>query len=467
MASAHSLTGLMKWLRREEWQNVFNELLDRHLGPTCAKANIAIDELPALIGDQRFMVLWGCVFEDFLARDLDDGRNIVDDYLKRRGWKEGASDRAYMVALRSSVMSLYEVSDIVPEESFLARDLVRGGEPVRVSERSATRSLKPWDRIAARVVQVGIRTEMAGGALPFDHDTTETFLQSLRRVGKKARQETGKLARKLGHGVGDAMFADAFSDTEVLRASAFMFTNVWLDDLLQRTLNPAIPQMCNSEGDELVFTTVHYPLKPEASADAFRAALAPIPALRPESETFWNWIEPNKPTGAKRDANTQMFITTLDDGSLVLGTVELKDKMLILEVNSQRRAERGRALIEPVLGGLVGSPLVEARTVPQLMASRTADKSKASSSGLSPDEERAVIHDSLDRHYTSLLYEPVPMLGNMTPLKAAKTAKGRERLVAWLKLLENHSTKQHVRSPMTDYDFSWMWEKLGVAGLRR
>jgi len=35
-------------------------------------------------------------------------------------------------------LSLYEVSDIVPGESFRARDLVRGGEPVLISERSAT-----------------------------------------------------------------------------------------------------------------------------------------------------------------------------------------------------------------------------------------------------------------------------------------------------------------------------------------
>ena len=55
----------------------------------------------------------GLSFEDFLTRDFDDGSNIVDDYLKRRGWKEGVSTRTYMAALRTSVMSLYEVSDIV------------------------------------------------------------------------------------------------------------------------------------------------------------------------------------------------------------------------------------------------------------------------------------------------------------------------------------------------------------------
>jgi hypothetical protein len=100
------------------------------------------------------MNLWGCAFEDFLTREYDGNRNIVDDYLKRRGWKESASNKAYMTALRSSVISLYEISDIVSEESFLARDLVRGGDPIRVSEKSATRSLHPWDRIAARVLRL-------------------------------------------------------------------------------------------------------------------------------------------------------------------------------------------------------------------------------------------------------------------------------------------------------------------------
>jgi hypothetical protein len=151
----------------------------------------------------------------------------------------------------------------------------------------------------------------------------------------------------------------------------------------------------------------------------------------------------------------------------VLGTVELKDKMLVLEANSQQRAERGRALIKPVLGDLVGEPLIEARTVAQLMASRPAGKSKPLSSGLLPDEERAVIQESLDRHYKNLLDEPVPMLGNMTPRRAAKSGKGREKLVAWLKFLENGAARRGGGSSMADCDLTWIWEELGVANLRR
>ena len=171
--------------------------------------------------------------------------------------------------------------------------------------------------------------------MPFDYEASEAVLKALRDAGKKARAEVDKFACKLGQGVNRALITEALSDTEMLRASAFLFTNIWLDDLLQQTLNPTLPQMCNTDGDELVFTTVSYPLGPKASVDAIRLALAAIPALRPGSETFWNWTGPQKSASKKHRPDSQTaFITTLDDGSLVLGTIELKDNTLVLEANS-------------------------------------------------------------------------------------------------------------------------------------
>jgi hypothetical protein len=463
MANARSLEGLRKFLRRNEWRSVLDEMLDRHLAPACAKADVTFEELLDLAGDHHASVLWGCVFEDLLAHDLDDGRNLVDDYLKRRGWKESASNKAYMVGLRSSVMSLYEISDIVLDQSFLARDLVRGGEPVRVSERSGTRYLKPWDRMAARLVQIGSRTEMAGGALPFDFDTSEAVLKALRRVRKSERKEANKFG---GRSPDSALLADALSDTEMLRASALLFTNIWLDDLLQRTLNPRLPQMCNTDGDEIAFTTTSYALKPETDIEAVRSALDAIPSLRPESDFFWNWVGPQQPVSKKR-TDGQIFITTLDDGSLVLGTIELKGRTLVLEANSPQRALRGRDVIEPILRGLVGEPSMESQTVAQLMTTRPIGKSEEPSSNRSPAEERAVLQAAMDRYYMNLLDESVLMLGNMTPRRAAKSAKVRDKLVTWLKLLENGAANHESGSAMADYDMTWMWKELGVSDLRR
>jgi hypothetical protein len=108
----------------------FAEIYDHHLLPACRRTGLDAEEVMAILGENWFMTtVWGWAFEDFLTREDADGRNIIDDYLKRRGWKEGTSARTYMSALRASVMSLYEVSDIVRDTSFRARDLVRGGDP--------------------------------------------------------------------------------------------------------------------------------------------------------------------------------------------------------------------------------------------------------------------------------------------------------------------------------------------------
>lgn len=100
----------------------------------------------------------------------------------------------------------------------------------------------------------------------------------------------------------------------------------------------------------------------------------------------------------------------------------------------------------------------------ELMAARPEGKSEKLSSGLSPDEERNILHANLERHYANLLDEPVPTLGNITPRQAAKTAKGRQKLVNWLKYLENSAAKD--MSSMGGYDLTWMWSGLGIAGLR-
>ena len=73
----------------------------------------------------------------------------------------------------------------------------------------------------------------------------------------------------------------------------------------------------------------------------------------------------------------------------------------------------------------------------------------------------------LDQHYRASLDEPTPMLGNVSPRAAARTARGREDLVVWLKHLENRSRHTTDRNdPVATYDFTWMWRELNVDHLR-
>jgi hypothetical protein len=471
MTGTHKLQGLMKWLTREEWRDRFAEVYDDHLLPACDQTDLDVEEIISILGDDWFMsTVWGCAFEDFLTRDFEDGRNIIDDYLKRRGWKEGASTRAYMAALRTSVISLYEVSDIVRDTSFRARDLVRGGEPILISERSATRSLEQWDRIATRVVQVGSQTQISGAVLPFDRDTSEELLKLLRKIAKRAEKEKQAFADLVGRGVDNPAIANGFSETAVLHAVTPTITTVWLIDTIDRALGPQIPEVCNAEGDELLFCIAHYPFVAGTTTDDIRSALGCCPELRQENATFWNWIGSGKPTKTlgveKHPPKSKVLITSLGDGSLVLGSVELKDEALVLSVNSRERSDRGRALLSKTLGGLVGQSLVEMQSIEQLMASQNAPL--PSKLDMSEEERSAIIHDSVDRHYRDLLDQPISMLGNKSPRAAVRTAKGRVKVVDWLKTLENHAAKSAGRNgEIANYSFNWIWTELGVAEFRQ
>ncbi len=86
--------------------------------------------------------------------------------------------------------------------------------------------------------------------------------------------------------------------------------------------------------------------------------------------------------------------------------------------------------------------------------------------GVDPADLRAAVHEVLDRQYRKTLGEPVPMLGGKSPRQTARSAKGRQAVANWLKGLEQTSARCPADDPVRDYDFSWMWEELGVADLR-
>ena len=455
----------MAWSRRDEWREPFGTLLDRHVGKACASAGIPSAAIGEVLGDGGAITVFGAVFEDLLGQDLPDGRNLADDYLRRRGWKESVSTRNYIAALRRTPISLFEVSGVVPGESLMLRDLVRGGEPIRVMEKSGSRSARQWDRLATRLIRQGDRATISGALMLFDRDTSEALLKALRRTLAKTPADVAAMARELEVAVEEAAF-DAVADVDLVLAGAgFMFTAFWLDAALKATLRPARPEVTNSAGEPLAFVTVHFPLAAGVRLDAVRAALSTVPGLRQENAGFWNWVEEKVAPPSRRTPNAQSFITTMEDGAMVLGNLELKARRLSLTANSEARAERGRVMLAGALGALVGAPLVERAGLDQMLAERQERPRQPSS--LPPEVEREVIGKALDDHYRRVMDEPIPALGNRSPRAAAKTAKGREKVAAWLKLLENHGARRDPGDPMAAYDFGWMWRELGVEDLRR
>jgi hypothetical protein len=449
MPTSHDLKGLMKFLARDEWRDCFEEVFDDHFGPVLDGGDMEFEDIAEILGDDWAMTLWGCAFEDFLTQDFEvKGGNIVDEYLKRRGWKENAQAKAYMKALRSSIISLYEVSDIEPGKSLMARDLIRGGDPVSVSEGTATKTLKQWDRIAARVVPVMGRNVFAGGLLPFTPQAADALVAGLRQMFGK------KNAKKL----------PVIKD-EDLQVAASMFTLSWLFDTLERATG--MPSLQNSDGDELVFHDVRFPVASGATQKDIAARVNAIPGMSQEHARFWNWLE-EKPKGTAKKAGALSFDTTMDSGLPVLGNVELKGRFLHLTTNSVERAEKGTVLIQQTLGDFVRTPLTEIRTVEQMMAEHSSQDQEDAISDIPPEIAEQVVHQFMDRQYRETLDQPVGMLGNTTPRQAAKSTAGRKKVAEWLKYLENQSSRQlNPADPMATYSFEWMWHELGVFDLRQ
>ena len=471
MATASSLKGLMTFLRRDEWREAFAEIQHAHFFVACRNAGVGTEQIADILGQSAAMTLWGCAFEDFLARNLPGDRNMVDDYLKRRGYKESASAKAYMKAIRGSVMSLYEVSDIVPGQSFLARDLVRGGEPVRVLERSATAQMKPWDRIAARIVPLSGAYHMCGGLLCYDHRVSEQLIAKLRWFETRVEPEMHVIADELGTRFDAELYKKITANGALLELAAPIFTRIWLADALDCALNPRRPQLYNTDGDAIEMCTLRFPLAPTASQEMVCAALGQLDDLRAASDTFFNWIGPEIATAdVPADLPGHVIVSNLSDGGAVLGGIKIAANEIIVTANSPQRAERAQAMIQAALPGLIGPLTLETETPEQVLAEIEPTHEPAAEDAavsIAPDVKRRIVHGQLDQHYRKTLDRPLGMLDGMTPRQAAQAAESRDKVAEWLKYLENQAHHRRDRDdPLATYDTAWLWSELGIAERR-
>ncbi len=458
----HDLDGLIRWVARDEWRPHVDAVMTEHFTPAMEAFGLDLEEIDDDLGGSWGQTLWGCAFEDFLTRRFGpDNETPVEAYLRRQGWKERGTTRAYMTALQNSVMSLYEVSTVVAGESLYARDLIRGGEPLLVTERTATRTLQDWDRIAARIVPQAEQRVLAGGLLAFTLEGSQQFLARL-------REQTGPAPRRpRGTKAADGALEGWRGSDDDLRRSAPLFSNLWLFDVLPRALRTDPPVVLNSDGDAVVFHTVDFPIAATTAPDEIERRLNTVLHLRQENATFWNWL--GDASARRAGVTGRKAVTwnvTMEDGSVVLGNVELQPRSVTLGVSSAVRAERGRALLAEALGELVVQPSTKIQTLEQ-MRDAPPHRSSRAEEPIPPDVQIRLVHDMLDRQCRALLDEPVPMLGDVSPRAASRSARGRKVLVVWLKHIENHSRHAEDRNDsMATYDFAWLWRELKVEHLR-
>ena len=258
-------------------------------------------------------------------------------------------------------------------------------------------------------------------------------------------------------------------DERFLRDACPAFTSIWLLHTLERLHEPP-PEMVNRDGEALVFTETRFPfLADQLEEIAQRLDTAPEWEHDNPNEHTWIWLP--QPDVTNNKPQRGVAVDSFQEGQRpISGTLELKPGVLMLTTNSIQRAQHGQDVLESLLHGLVGPALSKLQTPEQLMAenetSQQGDGDRELTDTIDPEIAAEVIHNMLDQHYRQCLDEPIPMLGDKTPRQCAKSKAGRERVIEWLKHLENNELRRATGQGQAPYDSRWMWEELKLAKYR-
>ena len=457
---------LLRWAERDDWERLRLEVFAAHFEPVVDGLDLPEDPLEVLPGEGAGMLEVFIVEDFFTTRFGERGeRNVIDDYLGRRGWRESAPGRRYLEALRDSTVTLYEVVDVVPGRRMTVRDLVLGGDAVRVEEKLGSQGAARWDCLAARVVAVNGKYRFTGAVLRLRHELSRRLLSAFEEMAGQLRRDIRNDARKRG---ATAPVSRATAREAVVRSPLFarILSQFWLYDAVVQARAPA-PELRNTDDDEMVDCDVRFPLRADESRVG--AVLDGIEDFEREEdgEASWRWFAAGSPmhrAARHRRGRAGADSSQSAIGTTSLGYAEIRGRTLALSVNSRERAARGRELLASRLGDLVG---------PALTAQQAPARPLDERSGLSPDEadtppEEAVrvIHSYLDDHYRRTLDDPLPLLDGKSLREAAATRRGRARVIEWLKQLENAEHRRAAQQGHQPYDTAWLWRELGIEAPR-
>lgn len=359
---------------------------------------------------------WEWVVHDWVPDD--DGKALIDYFIE--GNKNLSPDELKILNMMNhSVISLYEVQEVFPEKGLILKDLLMGDE-YDVREKMATRSLRKWDIFATRLIHLDGRYIMSGCVYPYPVNQKESIINYINDTFEGFRKD----------------YPDAAID-DFLKSEGDIFNFHWYDQIQ----NPPQFGLATTTGETFRFSKSVFEIKDK---EDIIKKLKKIKDIEPKDNGFL-WL-------SKEDK---------DGRSTILGNIKIEGDELILECNSGKRLEKGKALISKHLSGSVAhktdtfqNPMEVMKSVKELPKSGMQNK-------IPMEIQQKVYNDLMQRHYERWLYEKIPALNNKTPMDAIKTDAGRMKVIELLKSIENHE-EHSKRDGRPHYDISWMWERLGV-----
>ena len=384
--------------------------------------------------------------ETSVKREALDGRTLARAYLDKKGKQLDPLRVRYMEQCCVAPFSFYDVLTVRPGVGFVLRDIMTG-EETSVTEQSGSHHTQVGDIMFAKLVSIDQVTLLEACAPVMFPPIEKSAILDLR---KKIHERKLPLT------------------PELLKDYDFEMLEIY-HDITHRLLNPAIPQLQNTDGDPMLLHKLIYDLKcsPREALDSLKqlnitendesiltgAEYEPSGEL---SKIEFTWEKP----GNKKHK---------DWNNTILGHLHIEVTKLTAEVNSENRAQKFKALMEKLLPGkarykttVIKSPqAMLARAEKEGESARAKQHQKEQDELNNHPEVQVQIADYMRQHYRDWPSQKLPILNGKTALQAIKTKDGKEMVEALLMDIERRG--KHTTPPLDHAIIAELRERLGLA----
>ncbi len=369
-------------------------------------------------------------------------------YLTSNGHRLDPLLRRYLESLLTAPFTFFEVIECAPGTGLTLRDVMTQ-EQHAVTEKGLSQGVQRGDLLFGQLASVDQLTMVEGCngfAIP---PIEKASIIELR-----------------------ALIASAYPviTHQVLREWDFELLDLF-HEITDRLYNPQLPKLQNTDGEPLSLHKLVFDLNatPQAAFDELKDLALDLPdeylladAMRDSDGKLMRIRFPWKKLGNKKHAGWD---------NTVLGLIEIDGKRLTAEVNSDARAGTIRKKIEAALGEGVRYRASEIESLERMLAdARKAggvsdDAASRESKRLSESPEvRAIISEMMATHWEHWVDQPIPILGNRTPMEAVKDTDGREIVESLI--IQGERSGRNPAMATGEEVFLRLRERLGLAGGR-
>ena len=369
-------------------------------------------------------------------------------YLSARGRRLDPLLRRYLDSLLIAPFTFFEVRACVPGTGMTLRDVMTQEEHA-VAERSASQGVQPGDLLFGQLALVDRLTMLEAG--------TGFAISPM---------EKAPIIELRAH----IASAHPVITHQVLRDRDFELLDLF-HEIADRAFNPRLPTLQNTDGEPLSLRKLVFELNapPQAAFDALKhLALDELDedlladATRDYEDKLTRVRFSWKKRGNEKHADWE---------NTVLGWIEIDGTRLVAEVNSEARAGAIHKEIETALGKDVRYRASEIQSPEGMLADRQAAggvRGGAASEEHNRLAERPEVRETISAmmaaHWERWVDQPLPILGNRTPMDAVNDPDGREIVESLVTQAERLGRSATL--PTDEDVYRRLRERLGLAGSR-